>query len=118
MKLRDLAVAAAAGVAAFLVVTVLVTELAAPSVEFSLFLGLPAGAIAGLSAFALVALGLGDDLRPRRRRRAVAVGAFGVVFLVVAVVEVAVLGATNSVALAVGTIVGAGVGAYAYVRAG
>ena len=50
MELRDLATAGAAGVATFLVVGVVVTELALPFVAFSVLVGLPVATLVGLGA--------------------------------------------------------------------
>jgi uncharacterized membrane protein YGL010W len=117
MQVRDLAIGAAAGLATFLVVTVLVTELAAPAIAFSVLVGLPVGVVAGLTVLVFVALALADETRPRRRHLAVGVGTFGVVFLLVFVVEGIVLGRRPSIALPVATVVGLGFGVLAYVRA-
>lgn len=84
MRGRALLAALATGVAAFLVVTVAVTEAAQPWIEFSLFLGLPAGVAAGAFATALTYLWLGD-VDAQRRRVAMGLASFGVVFLVVLV---------------------------------
>lgn len=117
MDFRDIGIGAAAGLAVFVVVGALVTELALPYIEFSLFVGIPVGLVAGLTAFAFVTLGLADDVAPRHRRAALAVGTFGGVFLLVFVVEAVVLGTRNSVALPVAAVVGVGAGAFAFVRA-
>jgi hypothetical protein len=106
MEGRDVGLALAAGLAVFLVVGALVTELALPYIAFSLFVGIPVGAVAGLTATAFVLLGLADELPTRRRRGAIAVGAFGVVFLLVFVVEAVILSTQNSVALPVAVVVG------------
>ena len=106
MERRDVGLALAAGLAVFLVVGALVTELALPFIAFSLFVGIPVGFVAGLTATAFVLLGLADELPARRRRAAIAVGSFGVVFLLVFVVEAVILSTRNSVALPVAAIVG------------
>jgi hypothetical protein len=116
MALRDVGLALAAGLATALVVGVLVTELALPFVAFSLFVGVPVGFVAGLTAIAFVLLGLADELPTRRRRGAVAVGVFGVVFLLVFVVEAVILSTRTSVALPVATIVGVLVAVLAFLR--
>ena len=116
MEGRDVGLALAAGLAVFLVVGALVTELALPYIEFSLFVGIPVGAIAGLTATVFVLLGLSDDLPTRRRRAAIAVGAFGVGFLLVFVVEAVVLSTRTSVALPVAVIVGVFVGILAFIQ--
>ena len=53
MNAKSLALALAAGTAAFLLVGVAVTEVTQPWVEFSLLLGMPAGVAAGAFAAAL-----------------------------------------------------------------
>jgi hypothetical protein len=83
MRLRNLALVVASGLASFLAVGVLVTELATPYIEFSLFVGLPVGLLAGVAVAAIVAVGLGPAAGPGRRRPALALGTFGVTFLVV-----------------------------------
>ncbi|QCC47312.1 hypothetical protein [Halobellus limi] len=80
MNVRAIAAAAGAGVVAFLGAFVAVTELLAPTVEFSVFLGIPAGLIAGAVVAAVALLGLGTDDGPRAP--AAALLAFAIVFLV------------------------------------
>ncbi|WP_225336524.1 hypothetical protein [Halomicrobium urmianum] len=100
--------ALAAGVTAFLVVGVVVTELAASRIAFSLLVGLPAGLLAGVAVTVAVALGLGDE-SPERRRIARSAGGFGVAFLAVAILASTVVGTVLSlfVAGAVGIVVAA-----------
>ena len=86
MQLRRLALAAAAGVLAFLAVGLAVTELLAPRVAFSVFLGAPAGLLAGVTA-ALAVLLAGDG----HARAVRGLVAFGLVFGLVLVGAVAVL---------------------------
>lgn len=102
MSLRSLGLALAAGVAAFLLVGVAVTELALAWIEFSLFVGLPAGLAAGAFVAAAVYLGLAEDAPARRRRVAVTAGGFGVGFLVVLVLIAVVvdLGVVSSLGVA------------------
>ena len=66
MTLESLAYALIAGVAAFLAVGVAVTEIASAWIEFSVFVGLPAGVVAGIVVAAAVALGLADVDSPQR----------------------------------------------------
>jgi hypothetical protein len=47
MSVRNALLAAAAAVAGFVAVTVVVTELASRAIEFSLLVGLPAGVLGG-----------------------------------------------------------------------
>lgn len=86
MNLKSFAFALAAGIATFLVVGVAVTAIAEPRIEFSVFLGIPAGLVAGAVAAAAVYLGLGDDAPAERRRVATAFGLFGAGHLLMLVV--------------------------------
>jgi len=105
MDARTLALALAAGLATFLVVGAAVTEFALRWIEFSLFVGLPVGLVAGVTAAATVVLGSGDEASARSRRVAVAVGAFGVAFLLVFAVAVGAFSLPNSRALTLATFV-------------
>ena len=93
-------VATAAGVTTFLLVTVAVTGLFERWIEFSVFVGLPAGLLAGVLAFGVVAYRLAGAAPARRRRLVGAVGGFSAAFLF------ALLGLTlgwdGSVALSIG----------------
>ncbi|WP_459192632.1 hypothetical protein [Halosimplex sp. J119] len=115
MRLRTVAVALAAGLAAFLAVGAAVTEFALRWIEFSLFVGIPVGLLAGLTAIGLVIAGFGAEVSHLRRRIAVTVATSGVAFLLVLTVTVGALAVRNSHALVVATAVGAltGVGAFA-----
>ncbi|MFB6164705.1 MAG: hypothetical protein ABEJ31_06055 [Haloarculaceae archaeon] len=104
MNVRNFLLVAASGIAALLLVGVAVTELAAPAIEFSLFLGIPAGVAAGLGVAGLVAVGLGATSTPARRRASQAVGTFGLTFLVVLLVFVWPLSTSPSTALAAAAI--------------
>jgi len=115
MRLRTLALALAAGVTAFVLVGVAVTELAASRIEFSLFLGLPAGLVAGAVTTALVAVGLGRS--SASRRFALAVGAFGVAFPLSLVAIAFLLGSGVLTAMAVAVVVGVVAAVGTYVRA-
>lgn len=95
--------ALAAGLAAFLLVGVAVTELASRWIEFSLLLGLPAGLIAGVVATVLVGGGLARS-EGRRYDAALAGGFAGAAFLVVSV-AVAVL-TTNTYGIIAGALGG------------
>jgi ABC-type antimicrobial peptide transport system permease subunit len=120
MHARTLALAVAAGLAAFLAVGAAVTEVALRWIEFSLFVGLPVGGVAGVTAAALVALGSGDEASDRQRAVGAAVGAFGVAFLLAFTVAVGVFSVPNSRALTLSTLValGAAAGANALDLAG
>ncbi|SFS10076.1 hypothetical protein SAMN05216559_3655 [Halomicrobium zhouii] len=106
MRLRNVALVVASGLAAFLAVGVAVTELLRPSIEFSLFVGLPAGVVAGVLVSAGVYLGLGDETSTGRRRVALAAGAFGGVFLAVLLVAAGLFGLGTLTALAFATLSG------------
>jgi hypothetical protein len=107
MHARTLALALAAGLAAFLAVGAAVTDLALRWIEFSLFVGLPVGAVAGATAAALVVVGSGEEASARQRAVGIAVGAFGIVFLLVLGVAVGVFSVPNSRALTLATLVAA-----------
>ncbi|WP_415380962.1 hypothetical protein [Halosimplex sp. TS25] len=115
MRIRTLVLALAAGLAAFLAVGVAVTEVALRWIEFSLFVGLPVGLLAGVTAVALVITGLGTGVSHLRRRIAVTVATFGLAFLLVLAVTVGAFSVRNSHALALAVAVGAltGFGAFA-----
>ena len=81
MTVRSLVLALAAGIAAFLVVGIAVAEFTQPWIEFSLFVGIPAGIAAGAFTAAAVYLGLAEDAPARRRRLAGTFAAFNVGFL-------------------------------------
>jgi len=116
MSLRNAGLALAVGVAVFVIVGAVVTELAAPSIEFSLFIGLPAGFVAGIGVAAFVYLRLGAE-EPTRRRPAIALTGFGAAFLVVLFAGVAV-GLRNSVALPIATVSAIAIAVVVYVRFG
>lgn len=84
MDLRRIGVALIAGAAAFLLVGVAVTAALESMIEFSLFIGLPAGFVAAILVTAVVAMTL-DDPNPRRNAVGVAGGAAGVTVLLVTV---------------------------------
>ncbi|MCU4801793.1 hypothetical protein OB920_15540 [Halobacteria archaeon HArc-gm2] len=116
MTLRNLVLVVASGLAAFLVVGVAVTELLRPSIEFSLFVGLPAGLVAGVLVSAGVFLGLGDETSARRRRVALAAGVFGGVFLTVLLVAGGLFGLGTVTALAFATLSGVAAAVATFVR--
>jgi len=106
MDARRTLLALVAAVAAFLVVGAAVATYAAPRVEFSVFLGVPAGFAAALLVGVAVFLGLSRTASVARRRGATALAAFGVAFLAVLVGAVAMFSAPNSTALALGSVCG------------
>ncbi|SER44693.1 hypothetical protein [Natrinema salaciae] len=81
MSIRSGGLALVAGSAAFLIAGVTVTEFAHQWIEFSLFIGIPAGIVAGVVTSAAVYIGLADNSPAQRQRIASAVAGFGVVFL-------------------------------------
>lgn len=113
MGIRSIALAAGAGVAAFLLVAV--TELARPRIEFSLFVGIPAGIAAGAFTVAVYP-GLADDAPASRRRAAGAAAAFGVGFVVVFVALGWVAGVGAVTAIVGAVVAGLAVGVAAYLR--
>lgn len=115
MNAKHIALTVLAGVAAFLVVGVAVTELLAPRIEFSLFLGLPAGLLAAVIAMVAVAVGFGRD-EAASRRVAVAVGTYGAVFLATAVAVGSVVGQGVLASMLVGVVAGLAAGGWTYVR--
>ena len=114
MRLQNVTLVVASGIASFLVVVVLATELAAPYVAFSLFVGIPVGLVAGVATAAVVALGLGPASEPGRRRVALSLGTFGVAFIVVLFGAAGGFGTGTVVALVAGAIVGLVAAAAAY----
>ena len=116
MRGRDAALAAMTAIAGFLIVGVVVTEASADAVEFSLFIGIPAGLVAGFAAFAAVYRGLASP-SDRTQRGSLAAGAFGTAFLLLLVVAAAGLDVRNTVALVVAAVGGVIVAMAVYARA-
>lgn len=75
------------GLTAFLLVGVAATELAATAIEFSVFVGIPAGLLAGALAAAATYRRLGGDASDRFRRSVVAAAVFGYAVLALALVR-------------------------------
>lgn len=115
MNLKSLALALVAGIAAFLVVGIAVTALLEPTIEFSVFLGIPTGLVAGAIAAGGVYLGLGDDVPAERRRVALAFGLFGAGLLVTLVVLAAV-GQGLTLSIIAGIVVGLVAAVVGYLR--
>lgn len=106
MPRRWAGVSVLAGLAAQLVVRVVATELgSAAGIEFSLFVGIPAGLVAGAAAAAVVFVRF-EYPDPARRRGAVALAGFGATFVVALIVAVGALRLRNSSALPVAAVVG------------
>ena len=114
MDRRSLGYAFAAGAATFLIVGVAITEAAAPGVEFSLFLGLPAGLVAGSAVAAFVLLRFRGG---RGRRAGRALGVFGAGFLVALVLGVA-LSAPVTLTIGVSVVIGVVAGGAYYAMKG
>lgn len=105
MNYRTIAVVLVAGIASFLVVGIAVTAVAERWIEFSVFVGLSAGLVAGAIAAAAVSLGLGEGAPAERRRLALAFGLFDAGFLATLVV-LAVAGQGVVLSTAAGVAVG------------
>ena len=117
MDRRAIPAALAAGLAAFVLVGVAVTELAASRVEFSVFLGLPAGVTAGVVA-TLAVLYASGDVNPGHQRVGRALGGFGVGFLAGLVGATVVARTGAVVGLVVGVVAGLAAAVLSWARAG
>ncbi len=105
----------AVGLATFLLVGVAVTELLQSRIEFSLFVGIPAGLVAGALAATLVARASSAGAPAQRRRLAGVFGAFAASFLLVLAAGV-VLPLGTVVAILGGVGVGIVVAVASYLR--
>ncbi|MDX1744878.1 MAG: hypothetical protein R3324_02975 [Halobacteriales archaeon] len=113
MSLRHGLLSLAAALAGFVVVAVVVTELVSSAIEFSLFVGLPAGVVGGLG------LGFGtytllESSDARLRHLGMGLAAFGLAFLAVLVALVVVAGLRNSRALPIAAVLGVVVAVIVY----
>ncbi|MFW6152986.1 MAG: hypothetical protein ACOC42_01365 [Halobacteriota archaeon] len=117
MDRRAIALATAAGVAAFILVGVTVTEVTMRWIEFSLFVGIPVGLVAGVAITMAVYLGLSRDAPAVRRRIALGLGTFGGAFLLVLALAIA-LDRTIITSLLLATTVGAIAGVIVFARSG
>ncbi|MFD1641534.1 hypothetical protein [Halohasta litorea] len=115
MTLKPLVYALAAGLAVFLAVGVAVTELASAWIEFSLFVGLPAGIVAGTAAAAAVTFGLSGGADRRLRHIASGLAGFGVGFLL-AVIGLGALGVGVVLSMGVAVVVGLVAAVVGYLR--
>jgi hypothetical protein len=115
MNLKTPAIALAAAVAAFVIVGVAVTELAGQRMEFSLFVGIPAGLVSGAVAGAAVVIGLGSE-EGGNRRIAAGFGAFGVAFLATFLVGAFLIDAGVVLSILVGGVVGVVAAPIGYLR--
>lgn len=116
MNAKSVGVALAAGIAIFLIIGVAITELAQSWIEFSLFLGIPAGFAAGAFTAVAVYLGLADNAPAHRRRITGAFAGSGTVFLVVLIVLGGLLNLGVTLALGIAFVVGFLTGIGVYVR--
>jgi hypothetical protein len=116
MTLKSLGYALVAGIAAFLVVGVTVTELAAARIEFSLFVGLPAGIVVGAAVAAAVAYGLRGEPTSRQHRLAGAVAGFGGGFLAALVVLSGLVGLGVVLSMGLGVVIGLMAAIVSYLR--
>ncbi|WP_436927697.1 hypothetical protein [Halosimplex amylolyticum] len=116
MDFKSVLLALVSGLAIFLVVGVAVTELAQSWIEFSLFLGIPAGLATGAVTAAAVYLGLADDAPVGRRRIAGAFAAFGVGFIVSFVVLGWIVDIGVTTAIIISVFVALVIAAVAYLR--
>lgn len=105
MGVRDALLGLVVAVAGFVAVGVVVTELVSSAIEFSLFVGLPAGALAGVFLGVATYAWLGSEVATARRRGA-ALAAFGTVFSLALIVAVLVANLRNSQALPLAAVLG------------
>lgn len=105
MHARTFGLAGLSGIAAFVLVGAVVTELLSQVIEFSLFLGIPAGLLAGVAAAFVVYARLDDPVQARRRP-AIALAGFGAGFVVTLALGNLVVGLANSIALPAAAVVG------------
>ncbi|QLG50299.1 hypothetical protein [Natrinema halophilum] len=115
MNIRTHGYAVAAGIAAFLVVFVVVSELLLPYIEFSVFVGIPAGIVAGVLTAVTVLL-FSRETDRTRRPLAVALGTFGVTFLGILVVAIGGFQAGVTISIGIATLLGFLAGVLAAVR--
>lgn len=116
MSVKSFGVALASGIATFLIVGVAVTEFAQSWIEFSLFIGIPSGLVAGALAATAVYLGLADEAPERRRRIAGSFAGFGMGLLIALVVLGGILDIGITLAIGISILVAVGVAAVAYLR--
>ena len=117
MRPRALGYAGAAGIATFLVVFVVVSEALLPFLEFSVFVGLPAGLVAGVSVAVFVLVQFGRNEDRARRPLALALGTFGSTFLVGLVIALGGFQTGVTISITVAAVLGSLVGLVVGVRA-
>lgn len=118
MSLQSFLSALVAGVAAFVAVGVAVTELAATRIAFSVFVGLPAGLLAGVLTAAGVYATRGDEDPGRSQRIGWTVVTASTVFLLVFFLVGRLLDLGVVVGVSVAGVAGLLVGVIALVRSG
>lgn len=114
MNAKSIGLALAAGLAVFLIIGIAVTEFAQTWIEFSVFLGIPAGLATGVFTATAVYLGLADDVPAQRRHITEAFVGSSTAFLVVLIVLGGVLDLGITLTLGIAFVVGlvAGIGVY------
>lgn len=116
MRLRTILQTLLVGAVTALCVGVVVTELVSPYVEFSLFVGIPVGALAGLASVAVVAQWL-ESAALGRRAIALGLVAFAATLVVVLAFAVGVADLSNTDGLVVAAVAGVVLGSLRYLRA-
>lgn len=116
MNGKSLVLASSAGLATFLLVGAGVTIVFEQWIEFSLFVGIPAGLLAGVLAAGGVAFGLATEDPSRQRRIAGTVAGFSVAFLLSLGILVLVWNGGLTVSLGVSIVIGLAGAGFAYVR--
>ncbi|MGM0604346.1 MAG: hypothetical protein ACQETB_01605 [Halobacteriota archaeon] len=116
MHWKPIVATAVSGLAAFLVVGIAVTAYAERWIEFSVFVGLPAGIFAGAIVAAGVWFGLVGDESAARQRVTGAIVGFAVGFLAALAVAASLLGVPMTLSTIGAAIVGllVAVGTYAF----
>ena len=117
MQPRALVYAGAAGIATFLVVFVVVSEALLPFLEFSVFVGLPAGLVAGISIAVFVLVQFSRRKDRARPPLALTLGTFGITFLGVLVIALGGFQTGVTISITVAAVLGSLVGLVAGVRA-
>jgi len=116
MSFKTISLALSSGIAVFLLVGVAVTEFAHSWIEFSLFLGIPAGLATGAFTAGAVYLGLAEDAPLNRRRIAGAIAAFGVAFVALLMILGLIVNAGVTTAIVSSVVVALVIAALAYRR--
>lgn len=114
MNPNSVSLALLSGIAVLLIVGVAVTEFTQPWIEFSLFVGIPAGLATGAFTAGAVYLGLADDAPDDRRRVAGSFAAFGAGFILALVVFGLIVNTGVTTAIVSSVVVALAVAAVAY----